>query len=84
MLLRSKTWPAPPLKARREPGKGLAGQWPDPMLAPCCELQASASKYHGGNEIPGGLSPMTFHPKECGKHLWPPHKPLKWTGLALQ
>ncbi len=24
------------------------------------------------------------HPKECGKHLWPPHKPSEWTGLALQ
>ncbi len=31
-----------------------------------------------------GSSPMTFHPKECGKHLRPPHKPLEWTGLALQ
>ncbi len=43
-----------------------------------------ATKYHGGNEIPVDLSPMTFHPKEFGKHLWPPHKPLEWTGLALQ
>ncbi len=31
-----------------------------------------------------GSSPMIFHTKECGKHVWPPHKPLKWTGLALQ
>ncbi len=37
-----------------------------------------ASKYHGGNEIPNP------NPKECGKHLSPPHKPLEWTGLALQ
>ncbi len=44
----------------------------------------SASKYHGVNEIPGDLSPMTFHPNECGKHLWPPDKPLKWMGLAQQ
>ncbi len=34
------------------------------------------------NEIPGGLSPMTFHQKECGKHLWPPHKLKKMDGTS--
>ncbi len=57
MLSGSKAWPAPSLKARREPGKGLSGQWPSLMSAPWCELQASVSDNYGGNEIPGGLSP---------------------------
>ncbi len=25
---------------------------------------------------------MIFHTKECGKHVWPPHKPLKWNGVS--
>ncbi len=39
--------------ARERPCRTMAKS----HVAPWCELQASASSYHGGNEIPGAHSP---------------------------
>ncbi len=84
MLLRSKTWPAPPLMARRAPGKGLAGQWPKSHVSTLLRVAGISLRVPRRKRDTRGSFPIDISPKECGKHLWPPHKPLEWTGLALQ